>query len=85
MCAFIAPLAPITVVTRLFQLAVHQFLGELRALELQELEVFLEAAVQRHRDLPRPREDVRVLHRGFVIGASGPIGVSRSTTLSASV
>src|SRR5207244_12802376 len=45
---------------------VHQFLHELYAFEVEELRVLLDAAIERHADLPRPRERVRILDRGFV-------------------
>src|SRR5262245_42488386 len=46
--------------------AVHQFLGELDALELEHLRVLLETAVHRHADLPGLREDALVLDRRLV-------------------
>src|SRR5687767_12291295 len=50
----------------LAQIAVHQFLHELDALELQQLRVRLDAPIQRHADLPRPRERTRILQRRLV-------------------
>src|SRR3954470_8677894 len=47
-------------------LAVHQFLDEFDALEVEQLRVLLDAAVERHADLPRPRESLRILDRRFV-------------------
>src|SRR3954447_19036157 len=46
--------------------AVEQFLDELDALEVHQLRVLLEAAVQRHADPPRPRERLGIGHRRFV-------------------
>src|ERR1043165_5797670 len=44
-------------------LPVHQLLDELDALEVHQLRVLLEAAVERHADLPRLRERPPILHR----------------------
>src|SRR5438132_215071 len=46
--------------------AVHQFFHKLHALEIQELHVLLLTLVQRHADLPRPREDFGVLNGRFI-------------------
>src|SRR5689334_12372536 len=57
----------------LAQFAVHQLFDELDALELHQLRVRLDAAIQRHGDLPRPRESVRIFDRRLVpdvIGAA---------------
>src|SRR5688572_18046983 len=50
----------------LLQVPVEQLFGELHALELEQLHVRLERAVERHAALPRPPERLRVRHRGFV-------------------
>src|ERR1700754_3672976 len=47
-------------------LAVQQFFYELDALEVEQLHVAVEAAIERHADLPRPREDIRVRDRRLV-------------------
>src|SRR5690348_3371905 len=47
-------------------LAVHQLLDELDALEVHDLRVLLEPAVERHADLPRLREHVGILDGRFV-------------------
>ena len=49
-----------------YEMAVHQLLGELDALVLDELRVLLETAVERHADLPRPRVQLRILDGRFV-------------------
>ena len=49
-----------------------QILHELLALELAKLHVRLDAAVQRHADLPRTRVHVRILDRGLVPEVIGP-------------
>src|SRR5688572_11947637 len=46
---------------RRHELAVVELLDVLGAPELQQLHVPLDPTVERHRDLPRPREHVRVL------------------------
>src|SRR6202140_312483 len=51
----------------LAQMAVQHLFGELDALELEQLCVLLDAYVQRHADLPRPRKHLVVLDRGLVI------------------
>src|SRR5258708_180015 len=43
------------------KIAVHQFFNKLHALEIQEPGVLLLPAVERHTDLPRPREDLGIL------------------------
>ena len=63
-------------------LSVHQLLDELHALELHQLRVSLDPAVERHADLPGLREGLRVLDRGLVRRWSGPVRVYRSTTCS---
>src|ERR1700680_2307049 len=47
-------------------LPVQQFLDELDALELHQPRVSLDAPIQRHADLPRPSEGVRVPDRRLV-------------------
>src|SRR5262249_50966294 len=44
----------------------EQLLGVLRALEFEELHVFLETTIERHADLPGSGKDFRILDRGFV-------------------
>src|SRR6266542_2306378 len=48
------------------QVAVEQFLSKRNAVELGELDGRLDAPVQRHTDLPRPRKHGRVLDRRLV-------------------
>ena len=49
------------------QMPVHQLLRELDALVFHQLHVRLTASIERHADLPRPREDFRILDRGLVL------------------
>src|ERR1700682_2366918 len=59
--ALLLPLQPI-----LSPLPVQQFLDELDALELHQTRVPLDAPIQRHGDLPRPSEGIRVRDRRLV-------------------
>src|SRR4026208_54305 len=51
----------------LTQVAVHQFLDELDALELEQLCALFLPAIERHLDLQRPREHLRVLDSGLIV------------------
>src|SRR5688572_4769691 len=50
----------------LAEFAVQQLFYELDALEVEQLHVAIEATIERHADLPRPREDFRVGDRRLV-------------------
>src|ERR1700676_1451622 len=54
--------------------AIQQLLGKLDADVFQELRILVHPAIQRHGDLPWPREDLGVLDRGFVRQMVGPRG-----------
>src|SRR5437773_11392877 len=57
--------------SRLTQMSVDQFFHELDAFELHKLHIPVDAAVQRHADLPWARKDVLVLYSRLVVQ---PIG-----------
>src|SRR5205823_2244751 len=48
------------------QISVHELLDEFIAAELEELDVRFDTTIERHRDLPRPREHVGVFDRHLV-------------------
>ena len=48
-------------------MTIQQLFGELHALVFQDPCILLDATIQGHADLPRPREHLRILNRGFVI------------------
>src|SRR5881397_683198 len=57
--------------SRLTQMSVDQFFHELNAFELHKLHISFDPAVQRHADLPRPREDLLILDSRLVVQAIG--------------
>src|SRR5271163_4019231 len=48
------------------KISVHELLDEFVAAELEELDVRLGATIERHGDLPRPREHLGILDRHLV-------------------
>src|SRR5262249_25838810 len=50
----------------LAQMSVQEFFREVDAGIVEELDVGLQPSIDRHRDRPRPCEDVRILDRRFV-------------------
>src|SRR5438094_80901 len=49
------------------RLQCRQWVSEAEALVLENLEILLETAIQRHADLPRPGEHLWILDDGFVL------------------
>ena len=48
-------------------MTIDNIFREFDALEFQDLCILLDPAIQRHADLPRPREYIRVFDSGFVV------------------